>query len=152
VQSRPVSFKNLPSVVKYGISSGQVRDKRSARVSMPSQVVPVTAADGITRYVWRTDLMATKPYWVEWFTGLTEDFLESSTKKLLFLAGSERMDKELSIAQMQGKFALRVIGDCGHVIQEDQPRRVAEAVRHWRDSVKIRVKIEEQMFIISASG
>ena len=67
---------------------------------MPSQVMPVTAADGITRYVWRTDLMATKPYWVEWFTGLSKDFLESTTKKLLFLAGSERMDKELSIAQM----------------------------------------------------
>ena len=44
------------------------------------------------------------------------------------LAGSERMDKELTIAQMQGKFALVVIENCGHVIQEDQPRQVAEAV------------------------
>lgn len=110
---------------------------------MPSQVLPVTSADGVTKYVWRTNLMATKPYWIEWFTGLTKDFLESSTKKLLFLAGSERMDKELSIAQMQGKFALRVISECGHVIQEDQPRRVAEACRDWREKINISLSIQE---------
>lgn len=36
VSNRPTMFKDLPSVVKYGYTSGQVRDKRSARVSMPS--------------------------------------------------------------------------------------------------------------------
>jgi len=48
-------------VIKYGIQSGQVRDKRSARVSMPAQVKPVI--DGptkLTKYVWRTDLIATQ--------------------------------------------------------------------------------------------
>ena len=40
-------------------------------------------------------------------------------KKQLILAGSERMDKELTIAQMMGKFSLKVVHDCGHVIQED---------------------------------
>jgi protein phosphatase methylesterase 1 len=40
-------------------------------------------------------------------------------KKQLILAGSERMDKELTIAQMQGKFSMKVIHDCGHVVQED---------------------------------
>jgi hypothetical protein len=29
------------------------------------------------------------------------------------------MDKELTIAQMQGKFAMVVVDNCGHVIQED---------------------------------
>lgn len=36
VKNRPVHFPDLPSVVKYGVLGGQVRDKRSARVSMPA--------------------------------------------------------------------------------------------------------------------
>jgi len=39
VKNRPLDFPDLRSVVKYGIMSGQVKDKRSARVSMPAQVV-----------------------------------------------------------------------------------------------------------------
>lgn len=36
VAARPTRFADLQSVVKYGITSGQVRDKTSARLSMPS--------------------------------------------------------------------------------------------------------------------
>ena len=36
VKSRPTEFSNLQSVVKYGISSNQVRDLQSAKVSMPA--------------------------------------------------------------------------------------------------------------------
>ncbi len=60
VNNRPAHLSDLQSVVKYGIQSGQVRDKRSARVSMPAQVKEVI--DGptkLTKYVWRTDLIAT---------------------------------------------------------------------------------------------
>lgn len=38
VKNRPVHFGDLQSVVKYGVIGGQVRNKRSARVSMPAQV------------------------------------------------------------------------------------------------------------------
>lgn len=41
VQSRPKHFKKISDVVKWGQTSGQSRDRTSARVSMPSQVVPV---------------------------------------------------------------------------------------------------------------
>ena len=68
VTNRPDSFPDLPSVVKYGIFGGQVKDKKSARVSMPAQVVPLTdEATGAVKYVWRTDLLATKDFWSEWF-------------------------------------------------------------------------------------
>jgi protein phosphatase methylesterase 1 len=53
--------------------------------------------------------MATKPYWEGWFKGLTECFLNTRVPKQLLLAGSDRMDKELTIAQMQGKFKLVVL-------------------------------------------
>ena len=36
VIQRPVHFPDLQSVVKYGVMSGQVKDIRSARVSMPA--------------------------------------------------------------------------------------------------------------------
>ena len=41
VKNRPVHFPDLATVVKYGVQSGQVKDKKSARVSMPAQVVEV---------------------------------------------------------------------------------------------------------------
>lgn len=34
------------------------------------------------------------------------------------LAGAERLDKELMIGQMQGKFQLVVLGGVGHMVQE----------------------------------
>lgn len=72
VMSRPQEFKSLQSVVQYGIKSGTVKDIESARVSMPPQVVgEIDEASGVTKYAWRTDLMATKPYWESWFKGLT---------------------------------------------------------------------------------
>lgn len=61
VKNRPVHFKDLQSVIKYGLQSGQVRDRRSARVSMPMQVMEVVdKPTGLKKYVWRTDLMATQ--------------------------------------------------------------------------------------------
>ena len=48
-------------------------------------------------------------------------------KKQLILAGSERMDKELTIAQMQGKFQMEIL-PAGHAVQEDVPERVAEVL------------------------
>jgi len=122
VHNRPRQFPDLKSVIRFGIQSGQVRDKRSARVSMPEQVVETAdKVTGLKKYVWRTDLLASKAYWEGWFKGLTQAFLDLKVKKMLLLAGADRMDKALTVAQMQGKFGMTVVDDCGHVIQEDQP-------------------------------
>ena len=83
------------------------------------------------KYVWRTDLLATKQYWEEWFKDLTKTFLNVKTKKILFLAGIERMDTELTRAQMMGQFIAMVIPECGHVIQEDKPSDLAGAVQYF---------------------
>ena len=53
-----------------------------------------------------------------WFTGLSSRFLASRTARLLVLAGTERLDKELMIGQMQGKFQLVVIPGVGHMVHE----------------------------------
>lgn len=94
---------------------------------MPSQVEEkVDAVIKQKYYTWKTDLMATKPYWTTWFEGLTKTFLELSIPKQLLLAGSERMDKDLTIAHMEGKFKMVVVYDVGHAIQEDKPAEVAQ--------------------------
>ena len=84
-------------MVQWGVKSGTVRDLESARVSMPPQVVAVTKK-GVTKYVWRTDLLASMVHWEGWFKGLTQCFLGVRVPKQLLLAGSDRMDKELTIA------------------------------------------------------
>ena len=47
---------------------------------------------------------------------------------MLFLAGAERMDTELTVAHMQGKYEMKVIPDCGHVIQEDNPQALVNCI------------------------
>jgi len=68
---------------------------------MPAQVREVVdKPTGLKKYVWRTDLLASKEYWPGWFDGLTQQFLNLTTAKMLFLAGAERMDTELTVAHM----------------------------------------------------
>ena len=60
VKNRPTQFTDLANVVKYGYMSQTVRDLRSAKVSMPDQVVEKVDQNGKKVYVWRTDLLASK--------------------------------------------------------------------------------------------
>lgn len=80
------------------------------------------------KYVWRIDLTKTEKYWKEWFKGLSLMFLGVSVPKLLLLAGVDRLDKDLTVGQMQGKFQMQVLPQCGHAVHEDSPDEVAEAL------------------------
>lgn len=53
-----------------------------------------------------------------WFEGLSTSFLAVKAARLLVLAGAERLDKELMIGQMQGKFQLEVVPNVGHILHE----------------------------------
>ena len=120
---------------------------------MPDQVRAVhNDQTGLTKYVWRTDLLATKDYWEGWFKGLTQCFLDVRVPKQLLLAGSDRMDKELTIAQMQGKFKLVVVDQVGHAIHEDKPKQVAETFHTVLSQFRIPTEYNEQMVVTSVSG
>ncbi|XP_022257386.1 protein phosphatase methylesterase 1-like isoform X2 [Limulus polyphemus] len=80
------------------------------------------------RYTWRIDLSKTEKYWAGWFKGLSSMFLSCSPPKMLLLAGIDRLDKDLTIGQMQGKFQMQVLPQCGHAVHEDVPDKVAEAI------------------------
>ena len=53
-----------------------------------------------------------------WFKGLSNHFLTTRTARLLVLAGTDRLDRELMIGQMQGKFQMNVVPDVGHMLHE----------------------------------
>jgi len=144
VKSMPKSFKTLEHGIRWSIQSGTLKNIQSARVSIPGQLKeaqnPMTNQ---TEYVWKNDLMASQEYWAGWFKGLTQTFLDVRVPKLLLLAGAERMDKELTIAQMQGKFRLKVIYDVGHSIQEDNFIETGKACYHFLESFKTPLNLSE---------
>lgn len=55
----------------------------------------------------------------EWYLGLSKLFLSLPAPKVLLLAGTDRLDQELTIGQMQGHFQMCLLPQAGHVIQED---------------------------------
>ena len=57
-------------------------------------------------YKWRINLAKTEKHWVGWFKGLSAAFLSIPVPKMLLLAGVDRLDKELTVGQMQGNAAI----------------------------------------------
>lgn len=80
------------------------------------------------KYVWRIDLGQTEKYWSGWFKGLSNIFLNCPVPKMLLLAGIDRLDRDLTVGQMQGKFQMQVLPQCGHAVHEDVPDKVAEVL------------------------
>lgn len=70
---------------------------------------PVPISDATGAYTWRIDLSKTEPFWRGWFSNMSSLFLSVPEPKLLLVAGVDRLDKELTIAQMQGKKALPLL-------------------------------------------
>lgn len=125
LSTRPKSFPSLTSGIEWHTRSRTIRNTTSARVSVPPLLIE---SPDSKIWTWRTDLAATKPFWEDWFVGLSKKFLESRGGKLLLLAGTDRLDRELMIGQMQGKYQLQVFPEAGHFLHEDQPARTATVV------------------------
>ncbi|KAK6012601.1 hypothetical protein OSTOST_22226, partial [Ostertagia ostertagi] len=131
LRGRPSTFESEEKAVTWCLQSGATRNREAARISMPSQIKKTE--DG--KYTWRINLMDTEPFWVGWFQGLSAKFLSCTPPKLLVLAGVDRLDKDLTIAQMQGKFQNTILPKVGHAVHEDSPDRLADelarfALRH----------------------
>ncbi|KAL2154824.1 hypothetical protein VTH82DRAFT_3500 [Thermothelomyces myriococcoides] len=149
--TRPAGFESLRDAVEWHVRSRTVRNAVSARASVPGLLVhgngpgqsqeggagrggAVSVVDEGSRrgagkpWRWRTDLAKTQPFWEGWFTGLSKKFLGGKGGKMLLLAGTDRLDTELTIGQMQGKYALQVFPEAGHFIHEDLPEKTAMAL------------------------
>ncbi|KAI0656429.1 protein phosphatase methylesterase [Cubamyces menziesii] len=140
LNARPEGFDSPEEAIEWHVKTNTIRNPASARVSVPGIIVPAPAGSppSTPAYLWRTPLRSTAPYWTSWFTGLSGKFLSARTARLLILAGTERLDKELMIGQMQGKFQLVVIPGVGHMVHEDDPTHMAEVlVEFWRRNERV---------------
>ena len=144
--TRPSTFPSIPSGIDWHLRSRTIRNTLSARVSVPPLLTSLPSGN----FIWRTNLAVTKPFWPAWFTDLSTKFLTppSNVAKLLILAGTDRLDKPLTIAQMQGKYQLQVFPEAGHFVHEDLPEKVAQTVvefyrRNDRGSLVLPPKVDE---------
>jgi protein phosphatase methylesterase 1 len=103
LSTRPSGFATLQAGIDWHIRSRTVRNSISARTSVPALLVLDDREDPTRPWRWRTDLAATQPFWEGWFVGLSKKFLGAMGGKLLLLAGTDRLDTELTIGQMQGR-------------------------------------------------
>lgn len=60
--------------------------------------------------------------------GLSDLFMSVTLPKVLVLAGTDRLDRPLTVGQMQGKFQLVLLPQAGHAVHEDQSKSTADVV------------------------
>ncbi|KKY30518.1 putative protein phosphatase methylesterase 1 [Diaporthe ampelina] len=108
LSTRPTGFASVQAGIDWHIRSRTLRNSISARTSVPALLTQDQSPD--------------------WFVGLSKKFLEAKGGKLLILAGTDRLDKELTIGQMQGKYALHIFPEAGHFVHEDVPENTAMVI------------------------
>ncbi|KAI9758797.1 MAG: hypothetical protein M4579_002811 [Chaenotheca gracillima] len=133
LSTRPSGFASISAGIDWHLRSRTIRNTTSARTSVPALLQPAPESSSLSTnrshtWIWRTDLASTEIFWEDWFTGLSKKFLEAKGGKLLLLAGTDRLDKELMIGQMQGKYQLQVFPEAGHFIHEDMPEKTAKVL------------------------
>ncbi|KAJ8798281.1 hypothetical protein J1605_001406 [Eschrichtius robustus] len=147
LRGRPKTFKSLENAVEWSVKSGQIRNLESARVSMVGQVKQcegITSPEGSKSIVEgiieeeeedeegsesvnkrkKEDDMEVGEGLYSWKDGVGNGSKVCKVRK----GGVDRLDKDLTIGQMQGKFQMQVLPQCGHAVHEDAPDKVAEAV------------------------
>jgi protein phosphatase methylesterase 1 len=143
--NRPTSFRTMRDAFRWCLGfGGSTKSVESARISFPSQLQQKSNGnsssfsdsnsereDASSPFTFRCDVVKTEPYWKEWYLGMSERFLSAKTSKALLLAGTDRLDTPLTIAQMQGKFQMVVFPNSGHAIQEDEPEKFAQVVQDF---------------------
>lgn len=149
--SRPSTFSSVEEAINWHIRTRTIRSLASAEASLPSLLVPSPSGGG--KWIWKTDLQKTQPWWEGWFQGLSKKFLTGKGAKQLILAGTDRLDKELMIGQMQGKFQLVVIPEAGHFVQEDVPEKTASLlVEFFRRNDRSQMVLPPKVSDLLAAG
>ncbi|GMH14071.1 hypothetical protein Nepgr_015912 [Nepenthes gracilis] len=128
LSSRMQHFPTVEKAIEWSVKGGSLRNLDSARISIPSTL---KFDDSRKCYVHRAQLEETEQYWRGWYEGLSEKFLSCPVPKLLLLAGTDRLDRTLTIGQMQGKFQMVVVRNTGHAIQEDVPDEFANLILNF---------------------
>ncbi|KPI90876.1 hypothetical protein ABL78_0109 [Leptomonas seymouri] len=126
LKRRPSCFPSVEDAEAWFLHFGGMQSPQGAAVSVP----PLLKQNPETKlWHWRTDLRKMESVWGGWFTGLDEAFVSLPCAKMLCTANAERLDKALTVAQMQGKFQFEVMGNgCGHYVMDDATAMLAAKV------------------------
>lgn len=69
---------------------------------------------------------------------MSDNYLSVKAAKLLIVSGIDRLDKPLTIGQIQGKFQMQIVKGSGHNVQEDYPDKVCEhLLAFWSRNQKL---------------
>ncbi|CAN6241643.1 unnamed protein product [Urochloa humidicola] len=134
LSNRAQHFPSIEKAIEWSVKGGPLRNIESARVSIPSTLKYDESREC---YTYRTPLEQTEKYWKGWYEGLSDKFLSCPVQKILLLAGTDRLDRALTIGQMQGKFQMVVVRHTGHAIQEDVPEEFASHILNFISRNKI---------------
>ncbi|EDW19513.1 protein phosphatase methylesterase 1 [Drosophila mojavensis] len=107
---------------------GNTGEEGAESVDFKKPMTTKAATDAAKNYTWRIDLAKSEKYWVGWFSGLSDKFLNLRIPKQLLLASIDGLDRTLTVGQMQGRFQMQVLARCGHAVHEDRPHEVAEVI------------------------
>lgn len=144
IRNKESARRSVPGVLKVNPnfreepqqSTEEDRDEHEAIEELKDEddtTHPLESASREPRLIFRHNLSLTTPHWRSWFVGLSQRFLGVRTARLLMLAGTDRLDKDLMVGQMQGKYQLQVLPEAGHCLMEDEPEKVAKLlVDFWR--------------------
>ncbi|EPY35710.1 protein phosphatase methylesterase 1 [Strigomonas culicis] len=131
LRKRPGHFATVKEAQTWFLQHGGMRSAEGAAVSVPPLLTTATVG-GECVFVWRTDLQKMEHVWGGWFDELDKKFVSLPYSKMLCLANADRLDTELTVAQMQGKFQFEIIGNnCGHYIMDDATATIAAKVRRF---------------------
>ena len=133
LNKRPGTFDSTNEAIAWVTEQHLSRNHRAASISVPSQL----AKSEDDKWQWRTPLLKSEPYWEEWYLGLSEAFLAVQVPKVLMLAGADRLDRPLTIAQMQGKFQALLVPNAGHAVHEDEAEEVVKGVQNFIQRFRI---------------
>ncbi|CAN6275773.1 unnamed protein product [Urochloa humidicola] len=134
LSNRAQHFPSIEKAIEWSVKGGPLRNIESARVSIQSTLKYDESREC---YTYRTPLEQTEKYWKGWYEGLSDKFLSCPVQKILLLAGTDRLDRALTIGQMQGKFQMVVVRHTGHAIQEDVPEEFASRILNFISRNKI---------------
>ncbi|EPY24275.1 protein phosphatase methylesterase 1 [Angomonas deanei] len=131
LKKRPNTFPTVKDAETWFLQLGGMRSPSGAARAVPALLKPMEI-HGVTVYTWKTDLGKMETVWDSWFDDLDKRFINLPFSKMLCLANAERLDTQLTVAQMQGKFQFELIGnDCGHYVMDDATATLGTKIRHF---------------------
>jgi pimeloyl-ACP methyl ester carboxylesterase len=151
IEKRQNEFNSINEAISY-MSSTQIRNLQSCRVSIPPLLKQTKNAKGKKVYTWKTDLLSTEKFWEDWYKDLSKEFLSIRTPKALILTDTNELDTPLTVGHMQGKFKLGVVKGTGHFIMEDDPPAMMEQINQFCQVFRIPRTLDDIKTIKSELG